>query len=67
VFSPYLQASSYYNANGKLGSVRTFHTNTHKRIDTTFPIVAQDSGFVAVLDLKETSMAGVPGEASRIV
>jgi 2-methylaconitate cis-trans-isomerase PrpF len=52
--------------NGGLGTVQTFNTNTNKRIHTTFPIASSGNEFVPVLDLEETSMAGVPGKASRI-
>jgi 2-methylaconitate cis-trans-isomerase PrpF len=59
------------------GVVRSFNTNTHKRIDTTFPVRAaslSDSsageasrpGYIADLGLPEATVAGVPGEASRI-
>ncbi|KAJ7115886.1 DUF453-domain-containing protein [Mycena epipterygia] len=44
-------------------TVRSFNTNTQKVIDTTFPVA--DS--VAVLDLPEASVAGVPGKGSTIV
>lgn len=45
-------------------TVRSYNTNTDKIIDTTFPI--SESG-VPVLDLPQTSIAGVPGKASQIV
>lgn len=45
--------------------VRTFNTNTSKVIDTTFPL-NKETG-LAVLDLPQTTMAGVPGKASKII
>ncbi|KAJ7449640.1 PrpF protein [Mycena latifolia] len=44
-------------------TVRSLNTNTQKIIDTTFPVA--DS--LAVLDLPEASVAGVPGMASKII
>lgn len=49
---------------GSLATVRSFNTNTSKVIDTTFPI---SSSHLADLDRPEVEMAGVPGQASRIV
>jgi len=50
------------------GRVRSWNTNTKKRIDTIFPITADTHGGPVrpVLDREETGMAGVPGKASRI-
>ena len=48
-----------------IGTVRSFNTNTNKRIDTTFPIL-EEKGNTPVLDLPQASVAGVPGKASRI-
>jgi hypothetical protein len=50
------------------GTVRTFNTNTNKRIDNTF-IVAEtgDRRYVPVLDGERASIAGVPGRASPIL
>ncbi|KAF9479101.1 DUF453-domain-containing protein [Pholiota conissans] len=45
-------------------TIRCFNTNTQKVIDTTFP-VSEDG--TPVLDLPETTMAGVPGKASQII
>ncbi|PBK90412.1 DUF453 domain-containing protein [Armillaria gallica] len=45
-------------------TVRSFNTNTQKIIDTTFPV---NDALVPVLNLPETSIAGVPGDASQIV
>jgi 2-methylaconitate cis-trans-isomerase PrpF len=45
-------------------TVRSFNTNTQKIIDTTFP--ASHRG-VPLLDLPQTSIAGVSGTASRII
>lgn len=46
--------------------VRSFNLNTNKRIDTTFP-VGHGPRHLPVLDLEQTTMAGVPGKASQIV
>ncbi|GBE87907.1 Aconitate-delta-isomerase 1 [Sparassis crispa] len=52
---------------GPTVTVRSFNTNTRKRIDTTFPVaVAEDRNCVPVLDLEQVYMAGVPGKASQI-
>ena len=45
-------------------TIRSFNTNTRKIIDTTFPV--SNSSTTPVLDLPETSIAGVPGVASTI-
>lgn len=45
-------------------TIRSFNTNTQKIIDTTFPI--SDLG-TPVLDLPQAMIAGVPGQASKIV
>jgi 2-methylaconitate cis-trans-isomerase PrpF len=45
-------------------TVRSFNTNTHKIIDTTFPVTHDG---VPLLDLPQTSIAGVSGTASRII
>lgn len=45
--------------------IRSFNTNTSKVIDTTFP-VDKVTG-LAALNLPQTTMAGVPGKASKIV
>ncbi|KAI1796908.1 PrpF protein [Ganoderma leucocontextum] len=49
---------------GSFATVRSFNTNTSKVIDTTFPI---SSSHLADLDRPEVEMAGVPGQASRII
>lgn len=51
------------------GSVRTFNTNTNKRIDTTFLVAPAESGrrYVPVLDGEQASIAGVPGRAAPIL
>ncbi len=49
---------------GSLATVRSFNTNTSKVIDTTFPI---SSSHLADLGRPEVEMAGVPGQASRII
>lgn len=49
------------------GVVRAYNTNTEKLVDTTFSVAEMgEGGWVAVLDLPEVEMAGVPGLASRI-
>ncbi|KAK0212098.1 PrpF protein [Desarmillaria ectypa] len=45
-------------------TIRSFNTNTQKVIDTSFPV---NDALVPVLDLPETSIAGVPGNASQII
>lgn len=45
-------------------TIRSFNTNTQKIIDTTFPI--SDLG-TPVLDLPQATVAGVPGQASKIL
>ncbi|KAH9485786.1 3-methylitaconate isomerase [Psilocybe cubensis] len=47
-----------------VATVRAFNTNTQKVVDTTFP-VAEDG--TPLVDLPQTSIAGVPGKASKIV
>ena len=50
------------------GTVRTFNTNTNKRIDNTFFVTeAGGSRYVPVLDGDRASIAGVPGRASPIL
>lgn len=51
------------------GSVRTFNTNTNKRIDNTFLVAQAESGgrYVPVLDGERASIAGVPGRAAPIL
>lgn len=48
-------------------SVRSLNTNTNKRVDTTFPVSDLHGAAIPMLDLPQTTMAGVPGEASRII
>lgn len=48
-------------------TVRIFNTNTNKHINTSFPISTEGDRHEASLDLDQTSIAGVPGRASRIV
>ncbi|KAK1231938.1 hypothetical protein PQX77_004931 [Marasmius sp. AFHP31] len=53
-----------------LGSIRAFNTNTHKVIETTFPlrqVSNPSSELIADLDIPQTTIAGVPGKASKIV
>ncbi|KAH9998839.1 DUF453 domain-containing protein [Russula compacta] len=49
------------------GTVRTFNTNTSKRIDNTFLVTETGGRHVPVLDGERTSIAGVPGRASPIL
>lgn len=50
------------------GTVRTFNTNTNKRIDNTFFVIETESRrYVPVLDGERASIAGVPGRASPIL
>ena len=50
------------------GTVRTFNTNTNKRIDNTFFVMeAEGRRYVPVLDGERASIAGVPGRASPIL
>lgn len=53
--------------NGDLSAatVRTLNTNTNKIIDCTFPVSPEDHR-QPLLHLPQTSISGVPGEASRI-
>ncbi|KAG6915846.1 hypothetical protein DXG01_009605 [Tephrocybe rancida] len=53
------------SVSGTHATVRSFNTNTQKVIDTTFPISSESSR--AQLENPETTIAGVPGEASTIV
>ena len=50
-------------------TIRSFNENTSKLVDTTFPVQWKDptKSWVPVLDLDQTSLAGVPGRASQIV
>lgn len=50
------------------GTVRTFNTNTNKRIDNTFFVTeTEGSRYVPVLDGERASIAGVPGKASPVL
>ncbi|KIJ39031.1 hypothetical protein M422DRAFT_32891 [Sphaerobolus stellatus SS14] len=49
---------------GTLGTVRLWNTNTNKVIHTTFPLTGSSQ---PKLDTEEVSIAGVPGQASKIV
>ncbi|KAL5486227.1 hypothetical protein ACEPAI_7272 [Sanghuangporus weigelae] len=49
----------------EIGVVRAFNTNTRKRVDTSFPVSAEN-GLTPILDLPQVTIAGVPGLASRI-
>jgi len=46
--------------------VRLYNTNTQKIIETTFPM-SSDASPTPILDLPETTLAGVPGKASSIL
>ncbi|THH12453.1 hypothetical protein EW146_g7679 [Bondarzewia mesenterica] len=51
-----------------IGTVRTFNTNTNKRIDNTFPVALDSRDQISpLLDLEQVVVAGVPGKASQIV
>ncbi|KAI9463295.1 PrpF protein [Lactarius psammicola] len=51
------------------GSVRTFNTNTNKRIDSTFLVAQAElwNRYFPVLDGEQASIAGVPGRAAPIL
>jgi len=50
-------------------TIRSFNENTSKLVDITFPVRWKDQtkSWIPVLDLDQTSLAGVPGRASKIV
>ena len=50
-------------------TIRSYNDNSGKFVDTTFPVCweGQTKSWVPVLDLDQTSLAGVPGRASKIV
>ncbi|KIJ60332.1 hypothetical protein HYDPIDRAFT_117221 [Hydnomerulius pinastri MD-312] len=48
-------------------TIRVFNTNTNSHILTTFPVASVNGRVVPVLDLPQTSVAGVPGKASQII
>ncbi|KAI0950822.1 hypothetical protein AcW1_008021 [Taiwanofungus camphoratus] len=48
-------------------TVRSFNTNTQKRIDTTFPVSLDGKRPSPLLDLEQESIAGVTGKASQII
>jgi len=48
----------------RTATIRCFNTNTQKIIDTTFPISETGS---PILDLPQTTIAGIAGKASKIV
>jgi len=50
-------------------TIRSFNENTSKLVDTTFPVRWKEETrtWIPVLDLPQTSLAGVPGRASQIV
>ncbi|KAI0833596.1 DUF453 domain-containing protein [Trametes gibbosa] len=50
-----------------LATVRSYNTNTSKIVDTTFPTLRSDGTAVPNLDIPQVEMAGVPGQASRII
>lgn len=47
-----------------IATIRSFNTNTGKRIDSSFPVTRE--GLIPVLDLPQATVAGVPGRASQI-
>ncbi|KAI0749648.1 PrpF protein [Daedaleopsis nitida] len=53
------------NRNTGLATVRSYNTNTSKLIDTTLPL--SPFSMSADLDRPEVAMAGVPGQASKIM
>lgn len=50
-------------------TIRSFNDNTSKLIDMTFPVRWKDQtkSWIPILDLDQTSLAGVPGRASKVV
>lgn len=53
-----------------LATVNSFNTNTSRLISTTFPITPaslSNGTYTPILDLPQTSIAGVPGLASQIL
>jgi 2-methylaconitate cis-trans-isomerase PrpF len=52
---------------GSTVTIRSFNTNTDKLINTTFPVSVVDDKCTPLLDLGQTSVAGVPGKASKII
>ncbi|TCD60914.1 hypothetical protein EIP91_009305 [Steccherinum ochraceum] len=60
-------AASFVDRKSNAASVRSFNTNTKKRVDTTFPISTSHEGIVPDLEMEQVAMAGVPGKASQIV
>ncbi|KIK21541.1 hypothetical protein PISMIDRAFT_681225 [Pisolithus microcarpus 441] len=48
-------------------TIRLFNTNTNSHIHTTFPVTSVNGQILPKLDLPQTSIAGVPGQASRIL
>ncbi|OSC96429.1 DUF453-domain-containing protein [Trametes coccinea BRFM310] len=62
-----LCAARNVDEQNQLATVRSFNTNTHKVIDTTFPVSVLGGKHIPVLDIPQVEMAGVPGKASRIV
>jgi hypothetical protein len=69
------QSLSVRKSDGGLGefvtttvaTIRSLNNNTDKLIDTTFPVRQDNDGnWIPLLDLEQTSIAGVPGKASQI-
>ncbi|OBZ66233.1 putative isomerase YraM [Grifola frondosa] len=58
---------SAVDARAGVATVRSFNTNTQKRIDTTFPVALSDGKCTPLLELEQAEVAGVPGMASQIV
>ncbi|KAG0700167.1 PrpF protein [Suillus ampliporus] len=54
------------SAPSRTATIRFLNTNTNKIIDTTFPVTVAGGAVQPKLDLLQTTMAGVPGKASRI-
>jgi 2-methylaconitate cis-trans-isomerase PrpF len=51
---------------GSTATIRSFNTNTGKLINTSFPVSVSNDKYTPMLDLDQTSVAGVPGRASQI-
>ncbi|KAK7682656.1 hypothetical protein QCA50_014457 [Cerrena zonata] len=48
-------------------TVRSYNTNTDKIVETTFPVEPSNDIVTLVLDAPQATIAGVPGQASKIV
>ncbi|KAF7981277.1 hypothetical protein HWV62_34177 [Athelia sp. TMB] len=52
---------------GAEATIRMFNTNTNKHINTTFPVSTEAGLPRPLLDIDQTTIAGVAGTASRII